>query len=73
MPLEWKEKKILHPVIVFENLNTPFIVGIGAIHHMSIIYFSTSESFMFQEDILGEKKFRKADLMTVQKSQSRKN
>ncbi len=26
-----------------------------------------SESFMFQEEIIGETKFRKADLMTVQK------
>ncbi len=38
MPLEWQGKKIIHPVIVFENLNTPLIMGIDAIHHMSITY-----------------------------------
>ena len=65
MPLEWQGKKILHPVIVFNNLNTPLIMGIDAIHHMSITYLSMSESFLFQEDIIGENKFRKADLMTV--------
>jgi hypothetical protein len=42
-------------------------MGIDAIHHMSIIYLSTPETFMFQEDIIGHNKFRKADLMTVQK------
>jgi hypothetical protein len=60
-------KKILYPVIVFENLNTPLKMGIDANHDKSITYLSTSESCMFQEDILGENKFRKADLMTVQK------
>jgi hypothetical protein len=34
---------------------------------MSITYLSTSESFVFQKDIIGEAKYRKANLMTVQK------
>jgi hypothetical protein len=51
--------KNLHPVTVFQNLNTLLI---DAIHHMSITYLS----FMFIEDIIGENKFRKADLMTAQ-------
>ena len=67
IPLEWNGKKILHPVTVFQNLNTPLIMGNDAIHHMGITYLSMSESFMFQEDIIGQNKFRKADLMTVQK------
>ena len=54
-------KKIIHPVTMFKNLNTPLIMGIDAILHMSITYLSTSESFLFQEDIIGENKFRKAD------------
>jgi hypothetical protein len=62
MPLEWQGKKILYPVIVLENLNTPLIMGIDAIHHMSITYLSMSESLLFQEDIIGENKFK---LMTV--------
>jgi hypothetical protein len=61
MPLEWQGKKIIHPVIMFECLNTPLIMGIDAIHHMSTTYLSTSESFLFQEDIVGQNKFRKAD------------
>jgi hypothetical protein len=66
MPLEWNEK-ILHPVKAFQNLNTPLIVGIDAIHHMSMTYLSMSEMFMLQKDIMGQNKFRKAYLMTVQK------
>jgi hypothetical protein len=62
-----ERKEILHHVTVFKNLNTPLIMVIDVIHHMSITYLSTSESFMFQEDIIGENKSRKADLMTVQK------
>jgi hypothetical protein len=50
-----------------KQLSTPLILGTDAIPHMSIKYLSTSESFMFQEDIIGENKFRKADIMTVQK------
>lgn len=68
MSLEWDNKKILHPVTVFQNLNTPLIMGIDAIHHMGITYLTMSETFMFQDDIVGQNKFRKADLMTVQKS-----
>jgi hypothetical protein len=40
---------------------------IDAIHHLSITYLSTLKSLMFQEDIIKQNKFRKADLMTVQK------
>jgi hypothetical protein len=61
-------KKIIHPVQVFKNLNTPLIMGIDAIHHMSITYLSRSEFFVFQEDIIGENKFIKVVLMTVQKT-----
>ncbi len=68
IPLEWQGKQILHPIIVLKNLNTPLIIGIDAIHHMGITYLSTSETFLFQEDIIGENKFRKADLMKVQKT-----
>jgi hypothetical protein len=58
---------MLHPVIVFINLSTPLIMGIDPIHHMNISYLSTSETFLFQEDIIGANKFRKADLMIIQK------
>jgi hypothetical protein len=47
-------KKIIHPVIVFNNLNTPLIMGIDTIHHMGTTYLSTSETYLFQEDITGE-------------------
>jgi hypothetical protein len=47
-------KKIIRLVIVFNNLNTPIIMGIDAIHHISITYSSTSESFLFQEDIIAK-------------------
>jgi hypothetical protein len=59
MLLEWQGKKIIHPVIVFKNLNIPLIMGINAIHHMSITYLSTSDSFVFQEDIKGGKQIQK--------------
>ncbi len=45
----------------------PLIMGIDAIDNMGITYLSMSQTFMFQEDIIGEAKFRKADLMTVQR------
>ena len=67
MPLEWNKKRILHSVTVFQNLSTPLIMGIDAIHAMGITYLTSSGTFMFQQDIIGENKFRKADLMTVQK------
>ena len=57
----------MQPVHVFQILNTPLIIGIDAIHNMGITYLSMSQTFMFQEDIIGEAKFRKADLMTVQR------
>jgi hypothetical protein len=60
-------KKILHPVTVFQNSNTPLIMGIDAIHHMSITHLSMSETLIFQEDIIGQNNFRKSDLMTMQK------
>jgi hypothetical protein len=66
--LEWQGKQIIHPVIVFNNLSTLLIIGSDAIHHMGITYLGTSETFLLQEDIIGENKFRKADLMTVQKT-----
>jgi hypothetical protein len=50
MPLKWNEKKILHPVTVFQNLNTPLIIVVDAIHHMGVADLSMSESFMFQKD-----------------------
>jgi hypothetical protein len=59
MPLEWNEKKILHPAVLFQNLNTPLILGIDPIHHMGITYFSMSESFIFQVDIMGQNKFKR--------------
>jgi hypothetical protein len=59
MPLQWNKTKNLHPVIVFENLNTPLFMGIDAIHHMRITYLNTSETFMYQEDIIREKKLKK--------------
>ena len=68
LPLEWNGKKVMQPVNVFQNLNTPLILGIDAIHNLGITYLSMSESFMFQEDIINEAKFRKADLVTVQKT-----
>jgi hypothetical protein len=42
-------------------------MGIDAIHHMIITYLSMSETFLFQEDIIGQHEFRKADLMIVHK------
>jgi hypothetical protein len=54
MPLEWNEK-IIHIVTVFQNLNIPLIIRINAIHQMSITYLCAFQSFMFQEDIIGEK------------------
>jgi hypothetical protein len=56
IPLEWQEKKIIYPVIVFNKLNTPLIKGIDAIHHMGIKYLST---FLFQEDKIGENYLKK--------------
>ncbi len=41
-------------------------MGIDAIHQKIVTYLSMSETFLFQEDIIGENKFRKADLMIVQ-------
>jgi hypothetical protein len=67
LPLELNGKKIMQPVNVFQNLSTPLIMGIDAIDNMSITNLSMSQTFMFQEDIVGEAKFRKADLITVQK------
>jgi hypothetical protein len=55
-------------VNVFQNLNIPLILGIDGIHNLGITYLSMSQTFMFQEDIIGEAKFKKADLMTVQKT-----
>jgi hypothetical protein len=49
--MEWKN---LHIVTVFENFITPWIIGIDAIHHMSIKNSNTSESFMFYEDNIEE-------------------
>ena len=67
LPLEWNGKKIMQQVNVFQNLNTPLILGIDGIHNLGITYLSMSQTFMFQNEIIGEAKFRKADLMTVQK------
>ncbi len=55
----------MQPVNVFQNLSTPLILGIDAIDNLGITYLSMSQTFMFLEDIIGEAKFRKADLMTV--------
>ena len=68
LPLEWKGKRIMQQVHVFQNLNTPLILGIDGIHNLRITYLSISQTFMFQEDIISEAKFRKADLVTVQKT-----
>ncbi len=57
----------MQPVNVFQNLNTPLKFGIDTIHNLGITYLSMSQSFMFQEDIINQAKFRKADLVTVQK------
>jgi hypothetical protein len=57
LPLEWNGKKIMQPVNVFQNLRTPLILGIDAIDNMGITYLSIT--FMFQEDFIGEAKFRK--------------
>ena len=57
----------MQQVNVFQNLNTPLILGIDGIHNLGITYLSMSQTFMFQDEIIGEAKFRKADLMTVQK------
>jgi hypothetical protein len=68
MPLEWNERKVLHPITVFQNLNTPLIKRIDAIHHMSITYLSTWKSFFVSRGhYYKQNKFRKAELMTVQK------
>jgi hypothetical protein len=42
-------------------------MGIDAIDNMGITYPSITQTFMFQEDIIGEAKFRKANLMRGQK------
>jgi hypothetical protein len=54
IPLEWKGKKIMQQVNVFQNLNTPLILGIDGINNLGITYLSMSQTFMFQEDIIGE-------------------
>jgi hypothetical protein len=43
-------------------------LGIDGINNLGITYLSISQTFMFQEDIISEAKFRKADLVTVKKT-----
>jgi hypothetical protein len=49
--MEGKENSTLCHLTVIENLNTPLIMGIDAIHHLNITYLSTSETFMFQKTL----------------------
>ena len=62
-PIEFRGKKILQEVQVFENLDQDAILGINAIDNLSITYLSNSKSFVWQSDM--SSKYNKADLQTT--------
>ena len=62
MPIVVNNKKVTHPVIVVENLNTPAIMGIDLIDKLGISYNSRNREFIFETD---SPKFTIASMSTL--------
>ena len=54
----------MQPIIGFQHLNTPLILGIDGINNLGITYLSIPNEFVFQSECT-QSQFNKADLMTV--------
>ena len=63
LPIEFRGKKILQEVQVFENLDQDAILGINAIDSLSITYLSNTKSFVWQSEM--SDKYKRADLQTT--------
>ena len=64
MPIRWNGKSVMQPMVVFQHLNTPLILGIDGINNLGITYLSIPDEFVFQSECT-QSQFKKADLMTV--------
>ena len=64
IPMEYKGRRIVQKVQVYENLAQSAILGIDAIDNLGLAYLSRSKEFLFQEDIK-KTRFERADLNTV--------
>ena len=50
MPIQWNGKSVMQPMVVFQQLNTPLILGIDGINNLGITYLSIPDEFVFQSE-----------------------